>query len=183
MTVNAGTGCAWTAVSTNSWLTIQSGASGTDTGLVTYVVAANTYLVAPGSKIATIAEVDRAGVRVVGISGTTTVRTAGRLLKTATVSDTPSVDDAMTMLRDGRADAFALVRDALRPLAAGLPGSRILDGSFHSLDIAVAVPKGRPLALGLVTAFMEEAKAAGVVRKALDAAGFQAEPVAGAAVK
>lgn len=37
-----GTGCAWTAVSNASWVTISSGASGTGNGTVNYTVAANT---------------------------------------------------------------------------------------------------------------------------------------------
>ena len=42
VTVTAGSGCAWTAVSNNPWITISSGASGTGNGTVNYTVAANT---------------------------------------------------------------------------------------------------------------------------------------------
>ncbi len=49
-----------------------------------------------------------------------------------------------------------------------LPGARILDGHFHATGVAVAVPKNKPASLAYVTAFIEEAKASGVVRKALD---------------
>lgn len=41
-TVSAPTGCTWSAVSTASWLTITSGASGSGAGTVSYSVAANT---------------------------------------------------------------------------------------------------------------------------------------------
>lgn len=40
-TMSAGTGCAWTATPNASWITIQSGASGTGNGTTTYVVATN----------------------------------------------------------------------------------------------------------------------------------------------
>ena len=40
-TVLAGLGCTWSVVNTSSWITVQSGASGTATGTVTYVVSAN----------------------------------------------------------------------------------------------------------------------------------------------
>jgi polar amino acid transport system substrate-binding protein len=40
------------------------------------------------------------------------------------------------------------------------------------------VPPGRPRALAVVTALMTEAKRNGTVRRALDAAGYQDEPVA-----
>ena len=40
--VTAGTGCSWTAVSTVSWITVTSGASGSGNGTVNYSLAANT---------------------------------------------------------------------------------------------------------------------------------------------
>jgi type II secretory pathway component GspD/PulD (secretin) len=44
--VSAGSGCAWTAASTVTWITITSGASGTAAGTVAYTVAANASNVA-----------------------------------------------------------------------------------------------------------------------------------------
>ena len=62
--------------------------------------------------------------------------------------------------------------------AQEIPGSRILEGHLHSSGIAIAVPKNRPQALAAVTAFMADAKASGLVRRALDAAGFKDATVA-----
>jgi len=62
------------------------------------------------------------------------------------------------MLSAGAADAFALTHDALPALAARLPGSRILDGSFLQSGVAIAVPKNRLNALAYATTFMEDAK-------------------------
>ncbi len=143
-----------------------------------YFVGRNTYLVRPGSNIRTMAEVDRPEVRVVGISGTTTIRSAARVLKTAKVSPATSVDDALEMLRSGKADAFALTHDTLPPLAARVPGSRILDGDFNRVYVGIAVQKQRPAALAYVTEFMEDAKASGAVRRAFDNAGFKDAAVA-----
>ena len=42
VSVNTSSGCAWSATSSASWLTVVSGASGTGTGVVVYQVAANT---------------------------------------------------------------------------------------------------------------------------------------------
>lgn len=41
VSVNTSSGCAWTATSSESWLTVVSGASGTGTGAVVFQVAAN----------------------------------------------------------------------------------------------------------------------------------------------
>lgn len=143
-----------------------------------YFVFENTYLVRVGSDINTIADVDRAGIRVIGIAGTTTIRTSGRLLKKTTITAVGSVGQALDLLASGKADAFALTRDSLRAFAARLPGSRILEGAFHQTGIAIAVPKNRPNALAYVTTFVEDAKASGLVRRAFDDAGLKELAVA-----
>jgi len=143
-----------------------------------YFLIESTYMVTGASGIKTLAEVDRPNVRVVGIANTTTIRAAGRSLKNTTIAAATSVDEAVETLRTGKADAFALSRDSLPPFVAQLPGSRIVDGGFQQTGIAIAVPKNRPNALAYVSAFLEQAKASGSVRRALDKAGFPDDPVA-----
>jgi polar amino acid transport system substrate-binding protein len=143
-----------------------------------YFLAESTYMVTEGSRIATVDEVDRPGVRVVGIANTTTIRAAGRSLKNTNIKAAQSVGEAIEMITGGKADAFALSRDSLPPFVANLPGSRIVDGGFQLTGIAVAIPKGRPEALALVTAFLESAKSSGVVRQAFNRAGLSDLPVA-----
>ena len=138
-----------------------------------YFLVESTYMVTGASGITNVEQVDRAGVRVVGIANTTTIRAAGRSLKNTTVQAAPSIDEAMAMMKGGQADAFALSRDSLPPYVAQLPGSRIVDGGFQQTGVAIAVAKGRPQALTYVTAFLEEAKSSGVVRRAFDAAGLK----------
>ena len=138
----------------------------------------STCLVLGSSGFRTIGDLDRPGVRVGGEANTTTLRAAARALKSATVVAIPSVGEAVDMLRSGRIDAFALGRNALLPYQAEIPGSRILDGRFHATGIAIAVPKNRPAALAHARAFLEEAKASGLVRRALDKAGLQSTAVA-----
>jgi polar amino acid transport system substrate-binding protein len=146
-----------------------------------YFIDENTYLVRAGSDIRTIADVDRAGTRVIGISGTATIRTTGRLLKQTTIAPIKGVDQALDLINSGQADAFALTRASLLPLMPRVPGARILDGAYHQLEVAIAVPKNRPNALAYVTAFLEQAKASGRVRRAFDDAGFKELAVAPAA--
>ena len=129
-------------------------------------------MVTAASGIRTLAEVDRPGVRVVGIANTTTIRAAGRsLINTVPIAAT-SIDDAVAMLRAGQADAFALGRDSLPPFVAEFPGSHIVDGGFQQTGIAIAVPRGHAEALAYVTKFIEDAKASGSVRRAMDRAGM-----------
>ena len=137
-----------------------------------YFVIESTYLAAGASDIKTLADVDRPEITVVGIAGSTTIRAAGRILKSAKVVAAKSVDEAMAMMKAGTAQAFALTHDALPPLQKQLPGSRILDGAFQTTGVAIAVQKDRPAALAYVKDFIESAKANGIVRRAFDDAGL-----------
>lgn len=138
-----------------------------------YCLIESTYLVTGPSGIKTLAEVDRPGVRVVGIANTTTIRASARSLKSTAPVAATSIEEAVAMLHAGKADAFALGRDSLPDFLPEFPGSRIVDGGFQQTGIAIAVPKGRPNALAAVTAFMQETKASGLMRRAFDSAGMK----------
>jgi polar amino acid transport system substrate-binding protein len=143
-----------------------------------YLMIESTYLVPAGSAIQSIEDVNRAGIRVIAIANTTTMRSARRSSPNASVREVPSVDAMMRLARTGEGDAFALSKDSFASLLPDLRGARVLAGNFQETGIAVAVPPGRPRALALVTALIEEAKRNGTVRRALDAAGYRDEPVA-----
>ena len=142
-----------------------------------YALGESTYMVTAALAAATVADVDKPGVRVIGIANTTTIRAAGRTLKNTTIAPVTSVGEAVAALREGKADAFALSRDSLPTYVKQVPGSRMVEGAFQQIGIAIAVAKGKPAALAAVTEFMDEAKRNGIVRKALDNAGY-AVPVA-----
>ena len=93
----------------------------------------------------TVEDVDKAGMRVIGIANTTTIRPPTRTLKNTTISAVTSVGEAVAMLRDWKADAFVLGRKALPPYVKQVPGSRITDGQFQQIGIAIATQKGNPL--------------------------------------
>ncbi|HVZ54245.1 MAG TPA: transporter substrate-binding domain-containing protein [Pseudolabrys sp.] len=137
-----------------------------------YYFIASTYLVPAGSIVQSIEEVDRPGCRIVAISNTTTARSAARTASRATVREVPSVEEMTELARRGEGDAFALTHDSFAGLLPKLPGARVLPGHFQRTGICVAVPPGRPAALKLASDLVEEAKRAGAVRRAFDAAGF-----------
>ncbi len=143
-----------------------------------YFEVESTYMVTAASGIARVGEVDRHGVRVVGIANTTTFRAAARSLKNTTIQAAPSIGDAMALIKGGQADAFALSRDAFPPYLAQVPGARVVEGGFQQTGVAIAVPKGRPDALAYVSAFIDEAKRSGLVRRAFDAMGLKELDVA-----
>ena len=148
-----------------------------------YHLLQSTYLVASGSTIQTVADADKAGVRIIGVKDTATFRASNKASPNATHVALAGVDAAIESMRAGQADAIALGRASLGGVAAKIPGARILNGGFLNSTTSVAVPKGKPEALAYVSAFIEEAKASGLVRRAFDDIGLTSEQVAPAGMK
>jgi polar amino acid transport system substrate-binding protein len=138
-----------------------------------HIVLESTWMVGPGSPIRMLADVDRPGTRVVGVENTASARAAQHYLKNVTVRLVKSTDEGFELLRTGKVDVTGGSRESLAVLAALLPGSRVLDGAYLNSYVAVAVPKGRPAALTYASAFVEEAKASGLVPRSLDSFGMQ----------
>jgi polar amino acid transport system substrate-binding protein len=80
-------------------------------------------------------------------------------------AETP--DAAFDLLRTGRVDAWASTRPALLEFSTQLSGSRVLEDCFGANFTAMVVPKGRPERLTYVSDFVEDAKASGLVQRAI----------------
>jgi polar amino acid transport system substrate-binding protein len=142
-----------------------------------HIVLQSTYLVGPGSPIKALADVDKAGVRVMGVENTATARAAAASLKATTVGHVKTADELFDLLKSGKADAIALSRESLSTLAQKLPGSRVLDGAYLNSYVAMAVPKGKSAALQYTSAFIDAAIASGSVRRSLDKAGLKTSQI------
>jgi polar amino acid transport system substrate-binding protein len=130
-----------------------------------------TVLVPPGSTARSMADIDREGVRVAAVRGAAPLMILERTLKNAKVVAAENENAAFALMRDGMAQGYAQNRFMLRERAQTLPGSRVLEDAFAGLRLCFALPKNRPAALAYVGRFVEEAKASGVVQRAIDAAG------------
>jgi polar amino acid transport system substrate-binding protein len=148
-----------------------------------YHLLQSTYLVAPAAKFASVEAANASGVRIGGVANTATFRTSNKTAPNATHVSFEKADAAVAALRDGQVDALAFSRESLTGLQPKVPGSRILDGGFLNSTTSVAVPKGKSDALAYVTAFIEEAKASGLVRQAFDEMGLKSSQVAPAGMK
>src|SRR5262249_44447491 len=146
-----------------------------------YAVVDITYLVRPGSSIASVADADRPGVRITAARGAATALMLERTLKNARLTPAESEPAAFELIREGKADAYAQNRFMLLGLADRLPGARVLDDRLDVVQLAFALPKGRPTALAYVTTWMAQARRAGLVQRAIDAAGLRGVQAAPAA--
>jgi len=142
-----------------------------------HIVLQSTYLVGPTSPIKSLADVDKAGVRVMGVEKTATARAAAASLKATTIGHVKTASELFELLKTGKADAIALSRESLVSLSAKLPGSRVLDGAYLNSFVAVAVPKGKTAAIQYASAFIDAAITSGSVRRVLDKAGLETSVV------
>jgi polar amino acid transport system substrate-binding protein len=142
-----------------------------------YHLLQSTYLMAPGSPIRTIEEVNRPGVRIGGVEGTATFRASTKASPNATTVTVKNPDEAVALMKAGQIDAIALSRETIVQLASMLPGTRALDGGFLNSTTAVAVAKNKPAGHAYIIAFIEEAKANGLVRRSLDMMGLKASQI------
>lgn len=143
-----------------------------------YHLLQSTFLVAPGSPMQSVKDANAAGVGIGGVANTATFRAATAATPKATHIEFKGVDIATAAMNDGKIQAIALSRESLGGLLAKIPGSRVLDDAFMNSTTSVCVPKGRPAALTYANAFVEEAKASGLVRQAFDAMGLKSSVVA-----
>ncbi len=148
-----------------------------------YHLLQSTFLVAPGSKMQSVKDADAAGIGIGGVANTATFRAATASTPKATHVEFKGVDIATQAMLDGKIDAIALSRESLGGLVAKVPGSRILDDAFLNSTTAVCVPKNKPAALAYASEFVEEAKASGLVRSALDEMGLKSSIIAPAGMK
>jgi polar amino acid transport system substrate-binding protein len=148
-----------------------------------YHLLQSTYLVTATSNIHSVKDANKPGVRICGVKGTATFRANAAASPSATQLELSGPDEQLAAMLAGKCDAMALSRESLTGIAPKIPGSRILDDAFLSSSTAVAVPKNKPAALAYVGAFIEEAKASGLVRKSFDAVGMTTSQLAPAGMK
>ncbi len=148
-----------------------------------YHLLQSTFLVKPGSTMRSVKDADAKGTGVGGVANTATFRAAMKATPNATHIEFAKVDAAVKAMNEGSIEAIALSRESLIGLVGKIPGSRILDDAFLNSSTSVCVPKGKPAALAYVSEFIEEAKASGLVRKALDEMGLTASQVAPAGMQ
>jgi len=140
-----------------------------------------TYLVPEGSAIGTVSDVDRPGVRIA-----TKDRAAYSLwlenhLEQASLVLTETIDASFDVFVDQGLEALAGLRPRLLSDLKRLPGARLLEGKFSSVQQAVGTPRKNGLAAVWLAGVVEELKASGFVAEAIARHEVQGLSVAPAA--
>src|SRR5262245_10106757 len=144
-----------------------------------YSLAQNTYVVLDRSPLQSVADIDRAGLRI-GVA----TRDAGDLfltrnLKAAELIRNPggNLDVAVAKLNAGEIDAYAANRQRLSELVKRVPGLKLLPDNFYGVEQSIIVAKGNA-GLGTIDRFLDEARASGLVAAAIARAGLTGVDVA-----
>ena len=143
-----------------------------------YLEIEATYLVRSDSPLRTAAEVDREGVRVAAPARANYELFLTRNLHRAKLVSTAGADAAFDLLATGQAEALAGLTQALHDRLPQLPGARIVDGRFMGVQQSIAVPKGRDAGLAYLRRVVEDAKASGLVARAIERTGARGVSVA-----
>ena len=133
-----------------------------------YLLIEGAYLVRDDSPITDNSEVDGAGVRVAVGQGSAYDLHLTRALKAAGIVRVPTGPAVVEAFIDQRLEVLAGIRQQLEAQAKKLPGLRLLPGRFMVIRQAMGLPKGRgEAAAEFLRAFVEDAKASGLVAEAL----------------
>ncbi|HEY5795252.1 MAG TPA: transporter substrate-binding domain-containing protein [Bosea sp. (in: a-proteobacteria)] len=133
-----------------------------------------TYLVPAGSRLTDIAEVDAPGVRIAVTAKTAYGLWLDRNIRRAELVRTGTMDETLADFRDRKLEALAGLRARLSSDLVGLPGARILDGRFMTVQQAIGVPRsgdGSEASVAWLTRFVERAKSSGFVAELIHAHG------------
>ena len=123
-----------------------------------------TYLVPPGSPITAVEEVDQPGRRIASAPRAAYDLWLERNLRHAKLVRSRELGGSFDLFIEQGLDALAGLRPALLHDADRLPGSRVLDGRFSSVQQAMGTPRGRgDDGLAYLCTFVEAMKASGFV--------------------
>jgi polar amino acid transport system substrate-binding protein len=134
-----------------------------------YVLIEGAYMVPADSPLKTIADVDRAGVRIAVGLGSAYDLYLTRTNKNATIirATAGGGHEMIDLFVKDKLEVAAGVRQPLLAYAATHPDVRVMDGRFMEIRQAMGTPKGRTAAARYLSAFIEDVKASGFVADAL----------------
>jgi polar amino acid transport system substrate-binding protein len=138
----------------------------------TYMLVQQSFLVPEGSPIRAVADIDRAGQKIAGTLNDSITLCMKRIFKQATVVELENNPAELTKALTARAiDALGANRQRLTTLSKAIPGTTLLPDDLFNVPQNVVVPKDRPAALAAVNALVDEARASGWLRNAIERGG------------
>lgn len=130
-----------------------------------YVVIEGTYMVRNESPLRSVADFDRAGVRIAVGAKSAYDLFLSRELKRAQIVRAPTSPEAIALFVNDRLEAAANVKQPLVAYARANPGYRVIEPGFMKIEQAMGTPRGRPNGARYLRAFVDEMKSSGFVER------------------
>jgi polar amino acid transport system substrate-binding protein len=146
-----------------------------------YLEIPATYLVPAGSPIRSVADVDRAGIRIAVAERSAFDLFLQRTIQHARLVHAPGLDSSFDLFVTTKLEALAGLRPKLLMDVQKAPGARVLDGQFMAVQQAIGTPKAREAGARYLRAFVEDAKTSGLVADVIARNGVEGVSVAPAA--
>jgi polar amino acid transport system substrate-binding protein len=130
-----------------------------------YVEIPATYLVGPDSKLTSVSDVDHPGVKIASTARAAYDLWLERNVKHAELVRFKTLDEAYEGFVAMKLDALAGLHARLLSDAGKLPGARILEGQFSSVQQAIGTARSNEEGAAFVAEFVQDAKASGLVAR------------------
>ena len=127
-----------------------------------------TYLIPPNSKLQNISEVDIAGNKIAVASRTAYGLWLERNIHNAELIQVEGVGNSFDVFLNKNLDALAGLRPALTDDVKMIPGAKILEGQFMSVQQAIGTSNKNIKSSIYIAKFVEEMKKNGYVQKLID---------------
>ena len=127
-----------------------------------------TYLVHPGSPFKSVADVDRAGVRISVRRGAAYCLWLERNIKHATVMSFEAADAPLNQFIAEKLDALAALKPGLLEDIKKIPGATILPGHFMTVQQAIGTGKANAAGAKFLQDFVADAKKSGLVARLIE---------------
>jgi polar amino acid transport system substrate-binding protein len=121
-----------------------------------------------GSPLKTIAEIDATGVRIAVTARSAYGLWLDRNIKHADLIRSETIDSAYEQFVSGKLDALAGLRSRLLSDLEKLPGARIIEGQFTSVQQAIGTQRKNLAGAAFLRDFVEEAKASGLIARLIE---------------
>ena len=132
-----------------------------------------TYAVHGDSPLRAAEQVDAPGVRIVAANKAGYELYLTRTIRHATLLRPDGFGVAMDVFNGRQGDALAALRPALIESMAKLPGARIVDGNFMTVNHGIGMPAGRTAGAAFVAAFVADVVASGFIARSIERHGIQ----------
>lgn len=143
-----------------------------------YVEIQSTYLVLADSPFQTITDIDRPGVRV-AVSATSAYDLyLTRTLQHAQLVRAAGIDASYDLFVSEKLDVLAGLRPRLEKDVLRLPGARVLEGGFTSVQQAIGTPRKNAAGAAFLQQYAADIKASGLVARVIAANRIEGVTVA-----